>query len=370
MNLVERQTRADEEAKWDPTQSGKLVGRINEAVRTGDFELAGQILEQSGDMLNHGALEQLVDEIVKQKRAEGTVLSDSATLSAGRLGRGIRRAQEKEWFFIVGCPKSGTTWLQNIVNGHPNIWCSGEQNLKKLAEMLEQAATSYNKDVAEINDGHIGQGDAYLMFDQTGLRHVFIHMIQVLFGSALTRIDVGCVGAKNPDLVTALDLFGELLPKAKFIHMIRDGRDVAVSGWFHNQRMDTHLKAQHLELSTYVESCAKFWNGAIHSARRFGHGNPGRYLEIRYEDLHEKPGHVIRNLLEFLGVNASETFVELCRLAGGFERVSGGRHRGQEDGRSFFRKGITGDWRNHFDESCSNAFAKHGEGLLRQLGYE
>jgi hypothetical protein len=49
--------------------------------------------------------------------------------------------------------------------------------------------------------------------------------------------NVKFIGKNTPDNVLYLPILGRLLPKARFIHVIRDGRDSAVSGWFRNVRV-------------------------------------------------------------------------------------------------------------------------------------
>ncbi len=53
-----------------------------------------------------------------------------------------------QFLFVLGMPKSGTTWLQNILNSHPEIICRGEANFKKRwQEPLENCVETYNKQV-------------------------------------------------------------------------------------------------------------------------------------------------------------------------------------------------------------------------------
>ena len=75
-------------------------------------------------------------------------------------------------------------------------------------------------------------------------------------------------------------------------------------------------------------------------------------------------------MLEFLGVESSSAMVEQCCHAGSFEKLSCGRIRGHEDRNAFFRKGIIGDWKNHFDQACLDSFMQYGGDLMRELGYE
>jgi Sulfotransferase domain len=95
-----------------------------------------------------------------------------------------------------------------------------------------------------------------------------------------------------------------------------------------------------------------------------------RYAEVRYEDLLERPNEEVRRLLGFRGVGTDETLVERCVGSASFEKLSKGRERGQEDPSSFYRKGIAGDWKNHFTEEDRRAFKEEAGELLIRLGYE
>jgi hypothetical protein len=93
------------------------------------------------------------------------------------------------------------------------------------------------------------------------------------------------------------------------------------------------------------------------------------YAEARYEDLLENPEGELGRLLEFLGAGASKQIVNRCVGAATFEKLSGGRKRGQEDA-SFFRKGVAGDWKNVFTEKNKQEFKAAAGDLLVRMGYE
>jgi len=101
-----------------------------------------------------------------------------------------------------------------------------------------------------------------------------------------------------------------------------------------------------------------------------GAQHPDRYTEVFYEDLHTAPEATTAKLLQFLGVDDSEASVEACLRAGSFDRLSGGRQRGDEQADAFYRKGTVGDWRNHFDDQCVNVFMQQAGATLTALGYE
>ena len=104
-------------------------------------------------------------------------------------------------------------------------------------------------------------------------------------------------------------------------------------------------------------------------ARSFAAQYPGVCREIKYEDLIARPNETLGAVLDFLGVDASNDVVQHCVAQGSFERLSGGRKRGEEDVNSFFRKGVIGDWRNSFDEPTLASFQKTAGKLLQELDY-
>jgi hypothetical protein len=62
--------------------------------------------------------------------------------------------------------------------------------------------------------------------------------------------------------------------------------------------------------------------------------------------------------------------VESCVGSASFEKLSRGRERGQEDPSSFYRKGVAGDWKNHFSKEDRRVFKEEAGELLIRLGYE
>ena len=280
----------------------------------------------------------------------------------------VNRALQKKLFFVVGVPKSGTTWLQHVLNGHPNIYCGGESHFtNELAPLLQHAVEDYNKRIAQI---HTRKTD-YPQFTNENLIHLFITAIGLLYANCVDDPDVECIGDKTPDHMEAMPLLAQLFPSARFVHIIRDGRDMTVSAWFHSLRKHGEaFRQQHPELRSFAEVSSKIWASVVPQARAYGRSCPDRYYELRYEDLHGSPEAVIEGMLRFLKVDSSPSAVERCREAGSFERLSQGRIRGQEDQSAFYRKGIIGDWQNHFDQDCLNAFTRQAGHLLHELGYE
>jgi hypothetical protein len=281
----------------------------------------------------------------------------------------VNRVLADRLFFVIGVPKSGTTWLQHSLNGHPEICCSGESDLTVLLEHVCNVTQQFNDFLLEKNR-HIGTPD-YPHFRSDDLKYLLLSAVGALFDGVRRDTHVTCIGSKDPKLTKTMSVYADLLPNAKFIHIIRDGRDVLVSAWFNNLRKDeAATRHRWPQFQDFVEYGVQEWVSEISKTRTFAKQHVGRCFELRYEGLHKDPRPVLKALLEFLEVAPSSHMLDLCLQAGEFRRLAQGRQRGQEDRGAFFRKGIIGDWRNHFNRESSDLFLSHAQELLLDLGYE
>ena len=275
-------------------------------------------------------------------------------------------------FFVAGTVKSGTTWLQLMLDGHREVSCRGEGHFTHfLLPSLRRALNEYNRRIDGTNKVIFSEIEGYPLLREEHLNFLLASGIGLLLAEQIGEAAPLAVGEKTPDNIRSLDLLRTLFPRAKFLHIVRDGRDVAVSAWFHNLRLDADWTRKTFgSLAGYVRDYASIWAREIGQARAFAAKHPDQYLEFRYEDLHRDPAPILRGALEFLGVDASDGAIAGCREAGAFERLSGGRKWGEEDPESLFRKGVSGDWKNHFDDQMRAAFTAAAGDLLRDLGYE
>ncbi len=271
---------------------------------------------------------------------------------------------DRHLFFIVGCQKSGTTWLQKLLDGHPAIRCDGEARLGTLLlPMLNQLVQQYN---AQQKTGPHGQ------FDSDDLKHLFRAAVARLYRKWVGDDPaIQAIGEKTPEHALCLPTLDQAFPGMKVIHIIRDGRDVVVSGWFHNLRKaGPQFQQKFPTLDHYIQyTLQSHWLAYIQHARAFGQAHPDRYLEVRYESLHHDGRATVGRVLAFLGVEADDEAVRQCLDAGSFERLSGGRDRGDEDRASFFRKGVVGDWQNHLSPAHLATVERIAGPLLQELGY-
>ncbi len=173
------------------------------------------------------------------------------------------------------------------------------------------------------------------------------------------------------------------------IVMWRDGRDVIVSHYyyhlFHRRRtMPAWAEMQQKQLGItdardikhnlprYIEYF--FSDGPPHNMTWTSFietwKNRSGYVETSYEQMRESPGRELKKIFEFLSVeNIDELKLDTCISKFSFENVTG-RNTGEEDAFSFVRKGIVGDWKNHFTREAREVFDYYAGQALIDLGYE
>lgn len=282
----------------------------------------------------------------------------------------VRRVLAKRLFFIAGTEKSGTTWLQVMLDAHPQVACRGEGQFgDRLLPFLGEAIARYNDMIGRFN---------YHIFQDTGgfptlEREDEDVLARTAIGLLLARYGddpaVEAVGEKPPHTVRHLPRMERLFPEARSIFLVRDGRDVATSMWFFNRRGLGPAQAP-MPLADAVRHHARLWRQDLEAILAFLARRPDAGLLVRYEDLHVDAPAELARLFRLLGIAADPATCDTCAAAGDFARLSGGRRRGEADDSSLFRKGIVGDWRNHFDAAARGAFeAEAGEALVR-FGYE
>jgi hypothetical protein len=165
-------------------------------------------------------------------------------------------------------------------------------------------------------------------------------------------------GDKTPAYALHVPLLARIFPDARFIHIIRDGRDVALS---------------YLDLPGYPRTlwqAAIRWKERVRAARLAGPGlGKERYSEVRYESLVADPEGVLRDLCQFLGLEFSSRVLEhdgdaASRLETPPRFLIYHRTVGQP-----VRSGAR-DWRVQMQASDVLAFEAIGGSLLSELGYE
>ena len=278
----------------------------------------------------------------------------------------IQNAGRFAKLFITGCPKSGTTWLSSTMNGHPQIVAAGEGRFAwRLFPMLQQACGMFNTD--QRKNGAVQQAFIYDTELQLVMRAFSEGIfLRYLAASGKPFESVRVLADKTPQHILSVPLLRTLYPSCKFINIVRDPRDAATSALFHLALNDPRPREKYIE-SFITESWRLHVEAAVAAEQQLG---SGVILNVRYEDMHRDDGGIIRRCLEHVGVDCSDAVVEACRQAGNFEKLSGGRKRGQADPKSFYRSGTVGDWQNHLDRDLAKRCCLPVKNLMDRFGYD
>jgi hypothetical protein len=292
-------------------------------------------------------------------------------------------------FFVVGNQKSGTTWLMRMLDAHPEVLCKGEgrffggswrQKSLKQRDTMRPASSLYN---AFLDAEYLRLWVERSVWSRNDAADEHIDnltrmAIDYFLGGALLKSGKRIVGDKSPLLTPdTIREISTIYPEAKVIHIVRDGRDVAVSAAHHarnfgraGQRGKPNETEEGIFPDGQLEKLAAEWALRVGKTVEDGPALLGEnYAEVRYEDLLRDPGTEVGRLLAFLAVGSDEKSVTRCVEAASFERLSRGRKRGEEDPSSFFRKGVAGDWKQAFTATDRATFDREAGDLLLRLGY-
>jgi hypothetical protein len=190
----------------------------------------------------------------------------------------------------------------------------------------------------------------------------------------------------TPYLGTSADVVGGIertFPCAPIVHLVRDGRDVLVSGVMHwltksgsgadeAQRMRRRawlLEGGEALDRLLVDEEIVEWTSAWREAHAcvWGFGS-SRVLRVSYEQMHADLSEVVRRVCAHIGAQVDDESIARSVAATSFEAMTGGRTL--EDPGAHVRKGGVGDWRRWLTRRDGEVFEELAGDLLRESGYE
>ena len=282
----------------------------------------------------------------------------------------LDRLLSKQLFFIGGAIGAGTTWLQVLLDQHPQVSCQGEGHFVTfLVGALQQAVEDYNRYLIKKNAIIYREIDGYPLFETNEFNALHATAMLLMMSRQVRGKPVLAVGEKTPDNVRTFEGLRIEFPTAKFIHMLRDPRDAAVSGWYLGQRTSPgQMKERFGDMPGYFRYYLDIWVSETTTGLEFGAQHPDLYIEVRYADLLDRAEAALQPVLRFLGVDASLETARACMAGAAFQKLSRGRPSGTEDRSSHFRRGVVGDWANHFDAEMNDLFLAKAGDLMKRVG--
>ena len=164
-------------------------------------------------------------------------------------------------------------------------------------------------------------------------------------------------------------------------HVVRDPRDMIVSGYFSHKYSHSTEGPWH---KNWLVPYRKYLNEVSeeeglmneieigHSLKMMSSWNydDPNILELKFEDLIANSLKIYGHIFDFLQLDVNADELEKIIQKYSFKNMSKGREPGQEDVTHHFRRGIPGDWKNHFTNGHIELFKQKWGDLLIQLGYE
>ena len=198
-------------------------------------------------------------------------------------------------FFIVGSARSGTTFLRLTMNAHPEIAVPPESRFitelhrgddeVDVEEFLQRLAAHKRFEAWELPIDSVraqlsGHG-----------RASYADAVTAAYVAYAQACGKSRWGDKTPRYVEHIPELAELFPDSRFVHLIRDGRDVALS------YADVPFGPKN------VAKAAELWGNRVAKGIRDGRVlERGRYIEIMHKDLLEDPEGEVKDICAFVGV--------------------------------------------------------------------
>ncbi|MCL6582712.1 MAG: sulfotransferase [bacterium] len=220
-------------------------------------------------------------------------------------------------FFIVGTQRSGTTLLRLILNSHSSIAIPEEAAFfmpfltrKKLLDpkplplSVRKNLVNYLINNYQFKKWKLDESKLLPILENSFSYH---QVIGFLYKTFAQKYGKSICGDKSPAFIRKLNLLLEAYPKAKIIHIIRDGRDVYLS-----------FKKKNHPAASSIAGAALEWRIKLFLISRAIKTRQGSVIEVKYEDLLQHPVSVIEKICAFLGIAFENEMLEFWKQSSEF----------------------------------------------------
>ncbi len=302
---------------------------------------------------------------------------------------------------ITGTQKSGTTWIETIVDTSPDVLVLHEGNTLNTLDHRATRAT-FEARLPEFQRRAFIRwrpalpiAEELAMFAQVSVAKNLFDLLGATFGLR-TVVD------RTPGSSESYHFLIKFWRECRYVHVVRHPLDVFVSRLFHEAALGRgrtpevaqldpatlawlvrRVKAmggdavapgvlvddEHLRAGVF-DALFMQWRVDQQKLLEVLPFAAERFLVVRYEDLVERFEHEARRLLAFVdGAAPDVAGLAAIRAATSFTALSGGRGSGQEDRTSFFRNGRVGDYRAYLDAGQIASLWSRVAPVAREFSY-
>lgn len=268
--------------------------------------------------------------------------------------------------FVVGSGRSGTTLLRAMLDSHPDLAIPPESHfVPRLARRAVRFERGGGLEVGELLDFlESSRRFAAWGLDREELGDALrspavrdtADALRAVYGVYAGHRGKRRFGDKTPDYIAHVEELAAFLPEVRFVHLVRDARDVTLS-----------MMEREFGPASAVSGALNWKRKVLQGRRAAAALGPGRYLEVRYEDLVAEPERGLGVVCRFLDLPFAP---EMLRY---FERADELlRPLNRIDHEGLLRRPTSGlrDWRSQMPPEDAWVFEVLTGELLEELGYE
>lgn len=203
--------------------------------------------------------------------------------------------------FIGGAPRSGLAVMRLLLDAHPSISCgpdTGHVALTMTSKNFEDALGSLHRD--------------HFFLEPAAVRASFVRVLSAPMKQRATTLGKRRWADKTALNILVFGQLARLFPDAQFIHLVRDGRDLAASLIERQWRSPSGALFEHCASAA---AAGRYWASIVTLGLQ-AENSPelaGRILRVRYEDLCERPEPTMHGVCRFLGEDFEGEILNLER---------------------------------------------------------
>jgi hypothetical protein len=267
----------------------------------------------------------------------------------------------KRIVFLVGGPRSGTTWLQLLLSRSPRIATANETHLfTGYTRSLFSAWNQHQSNVRELGLHHLMSEEEYFNLVRNFSCKVMLRIL-------VKKPEADIILEKTPDHVLYWDRILKIFPDVFFLHIVRDPRSVVSS--LCAAGTDWGRQWASREVLVNCETWIKY----VKESKNLKAATEN-FLQVTYEDLWQNGEKTLMSVFSWLGVQISfdecRKILEECQITNlRSNRLEAAPWDLTAEPKEFYRKGGTENWRSELTPRETFLIEHLARDLMTEFGY-